>query len=151
MVRAPAGSGSLKVSRTFDSPRERIFEAWTNPDLLRQWWAPPGFKMGRAAIDLKEGGCFRIAMTAPDGSGVFAVGMLKTVRRPELLEFLWEWQGWDPGGEEAVAATRVAVEFHQRKTATEVLLTQTGFPSEEIASRHKLAWRECLDRIDQLI
>lgn len=151
MSRQPVGAGELQLRRCFDASRERVFSAWTEPKQLEQWWAPPGFRMGIADIDVRAGGCFRIGMIAPDGTRVFAVGMLEDVARPGLLVFLWEWEGWDPAGPEAMGITRVTVEFHERGAKTEVVLTQSGFPSEEVARLHEQGWRECLERIDRLV
>ncbi len=54
-------------SREFDAPREMVFEAWTNPDHLSQWWGPHGFSVPECRVDLNEGGTFYLEMEGPDG------------------------------------------------------------------------------------
>jgi uncharacterized protein YndB with AHSA1/START domain len=47
----------LRLSREFGAPRERVFEAWTNPEVLQQWWAAsPTMEGALAELDLREGG-----------------------------------------------------------------------------------------------
>src|SRR5215204_6352351 len=59
----------LRVSRRFDAPRERVFDAWTNPDVLRSWWAAgPDWKTPTAEVDARPGGSYRLSMEDPTGS-----------------------------------------------------------------------------------
>ncbi|TDF90098.1 SRPBCC family protein [Paenibacillus piri] len=54
-------------SRVFDAPRELIFEAWTKPDHLAQWWGPNGFKNTFHEFDLRPGGTWQFVMHGPNG------------------------------------------------------------------------------------
>lgn len=58
---------SLEVhaSRSFPVPVERAYAAWTEPDLVRQWWGPAGFTCPVARMDVREGGVSLLAMRAP--------------------------------------------------------------------------------------
>ena len=54
---APQTGISLKVTKTINAPRERVFAAWTQPELLHQWWsAHKSFSAPIAEVDLKVGG-----------------------------------------------------------------------------------------------
>jgi uncharacterized protein YndB with AHSA1/START domain len=53
--------------REFDAPRELVFEAWTNPKHLSQWWGPNGFTTTTSAFDMRPGGNWRFVMHGPDG------------------------------------------------------------------------------------
>jgi len=57
----------LKFTRLFDAPRELVFEAWTNPKHLVQWWGPGGFTTTIHEMDLRPGGTWRLTMRGPDG------------------------------------------------------------------------------------
>jgi uncharacterized protein YndB with AHSA1/START domain len=49
-------SEAFVSSRVFDAPRERVWKAWTEPERLKQWWGPKGFKVFSCKVDLRPGG-----------------------------------------------------------------------------------------------
>jgi uncharacterized protein YndB with AHSA1/START domain len=53
--------------RDFDVPRELVFEAWTNPKHLAQWWGPDGFTITTHPFDMRPKGIWRFVMHGPDG------------------------------------------------------------------------------------
>ena len=59
----------LTITRVFDAPREVVFEAWTDPDQVAQWFGPEGFDTPRehVAIDLRVGGRYDLTMVQRDG------------------------------------------------------------------------------------
>lgn len=75
------------IRRTFDAPRERVFEAWTNPEQLEQWWGPDGFTVPHCELDVRPDGTFSIDMEAPDGTIYPDEGVYHDVDEPERLEF----------------------------------------------------------------
>ena len=56
----------LLIERTLDAPPDRVFDAFTDPDQLKQWWWPNGFSCPAAEVDLRVGGRYRLAMEWPD-------------------------------------------------------------------------------------
>ena len=62
-----AGELDLVLERTLNAPRELVWRAWTDPELLKQWFAPKPYLISELEMDLKPGGIFRIRMTGPDG------------------------------------------------------------------------------------
>ena len=58
----------LTLTRVFDAPRELVFQAWTDPAHLKQWWGPQGFTTPACEVDLRVGGAWKIVMRFPDGS-----------------------------------------------------------------------------------
>jgi uncharacterized protein YndB with AHSA1/START domain len=61
-------SDALQIvsSRTFAYPQERVFQAWTDPQLLQAWWGPKGFTNTFHEHDLRPGGHWRFTMHGPD-------------------------------------------------------------------------------------
>ena len=47
---------TLRITRTFAAPRDKVFQAWTNPEKLKQWWGPPGYATPTGEVDLRVGG-----------------------------------------------------------------------------------------------
>ena len=57
----------MVITRIFDAPRALVWEAWTNPKYVMQWWGPKGFTAPVCKIDFRVGGKFLCCMRAPDG------------------------------------------------------------------------------------
>jgi len=64
----PGATGrEITMSRVFDAPRELVFRAWTDPELVAQWWGPDGFTNTIDEMDVRPGGTWRFVMHGPDG------------------------------------------------------------------------------------
>ncbi len=142
----------LKLSRLFDAPRERVFDAWTNPDVLREWWAAqPGWKGSGAEVELRPGGRYRLSMRDPSSNVEHTVaGEYREINRPERLAFTWSWEGNDPqmsGSEE----TLVTVEFREDGDGTEVVLTHSGFANDAIRGMHEQGWNGTFDSLERFL
>jgi uncharacterized protein YndB with AHSA1/START domain len=74
-------------SRTFDAPREAVFDAFRDPARLARWWGPQGFRNTFREFDLRPGGRWRFTMHAPDGADYENESVFVAVRPPELIEF----------------------------------------------------------------
>ena len=59
----------LTLTRVVRAPREVVFRAWTDPELLVQWWGPHGVSGAECEIDPRPGGVFRVVMVAGDELG----------------------------------------------------------------------------------
>jgi len=57
----------MVITRIFDAPRALVWEAWTNPKYVMQWWGPKGFTAPVCKIDFRVGGKFLFCMKSPDG------------------------------------------------------------------------------------
>jgi uncharacterized protein YndB with AHSA1/START domain len=77
-VTLPADDQILIV-REFDAPRELVFRAWTEPDLVRRWWHANRGEMTVCEIDLRPGGGWRYVMVTPDGTEVAFHGEYREV------------------------------------------------------------------------
>src|SRR5947207_2513630 len=93
----------LRIRRVIAADSERVFDAWTKPELLRQWWGPKGVRCIAAEIDLREGGAYRIGNELPDGAVVWISGEFELVDSPRRLVYSWR-VGDEP-------ASRVSVSF----------------------------------------
>jgi uncharacterized protein YndB with AHSA1/START domain len=58
----------IVVTRTFNGPAHLVFEAWTNPELLKRWWTPPSFGISFVSCeaDVRTGGAYRFVFRHPD-------------------------------------------------------------------------------------
>jgi len=143
----PGPETVLVLTRTFAAPREKVFRAWTDPEALKKWWAAgPGFTTTIVEVDLRVGGSYRLGMKPPDQEVAYVVGgTYREIQRPARLVYTWIWEGTD--GPE----TLVTVEFRDRGSLTEVVLTHEHFADATDRDRHAAGWNGCLDRLAQVI
>jgi uncharacterized protein YndB with AHSA1/START domain len=64
---ADTSDREIVISRVFDAPRELVWQAFTEPAHLLEWWGPRGFTTRTHRMDLKPGGEWRFVMIGPDG------------------------------------------------------------------------------------
>ena len=86
-----AGKGSdeeLVLTHVFDSPRELVFKAWTDPDHLKEWWGPKGFTWLRGTLDLKTGGLFHYGLRSPNGQTMWGRFVYWEIVAPSRLVFV---------------------------------------------------------------
>lgn len=134
---------ALSITRVLDAPRELVFEAWTNPDHIVQWWGPKGFTGTSCTVNMVEGGRWRTCMrNGEDGSEHWARGVYQEIVAPERLSFSFAWE--EPAGEPG-RDTLVTVTFADRDGKTEMTFRQAGFESVEERDNHRSGWQECFD------
>jgi len=142
----------LRLSRRFDAPREDVFDAWTNPEVLRRWWAAqPNWESPLAEVDLRPDGRYRLSMLDPESGTVHTVsGEYTEVDRPERIAFTWEWEG-NPEEMAGSAQTLVEVEFAEDGDGTQVVLTHSGFANAQIRDMHVHGWTGSLDNLERRV
>lgn len=79
------GEFDLMLTRRFKAPRKLVFEAWTNPQYLAQWWGPQGFTNPVCEIDPRPNGHLHIDMKGPDGKIYPCKGYVLEIQEPERL------------------------------------------------------------------
>ena len=75
----------IRMVRKFDAPAEMVFDVWTTPEHVRNWWGYPEHPMTECTIDLTIGGAYRYAAEVPDFGEVAFRGVFKEIDRPNLL------------------------------------------------------------------
>lgn len=150
MSEVDVDTGTVRVERTFEAPAEAVFDAWTNPEVLRRWWkANPAWSEPSAEIDLRVGGGYRLSMHDPDAGEVHTVfGEYREIARPERLVYSWTWEGTGPyaGHESLVAVTFNADDGGARTT---VVIEHTGLLDQTSCDAHERGWNGVLDSFDR--
>ena len=137
---------TLRLSRSFAAPREKVFRAWTDPEALKRWSAPGDHLVPLAEVDLTVGGRYRIHIQAPDGTLHRVTGVYRVVDPPQQLVYTWIWETSPTVGE-----TLVTVEFHDRGGRTEITLTHERLPDEQAQGQHEQGWTGCLDKLARIL
>ncbi len=137
----------LRLERLIAAPPERVFDLWTEPDLLVQWWGPEGYDVPAHALDVRPGGAWRTTMRSPEGKRVSVSGVYRVIDKPRRLVFTWAWDQDDGArGHE----TEVTVTFEAAPGGTRLKLVQQTFQSAEVRDNHDRGWSssfDCLARV----
>jgi uncharacterized protein YndB with AHSA1/START domain len=78
---------AIVTTRLIEAPRERIFEAFSDPDRLTRWWGPKGFTSTFREFDLRPGGVWRFVLHSPDGASYQNESVFVEVVKPERIVF----------------------------------------------------------------
>lgn len=135
----------LQQTRFIRAPREKVFDAFTDAAMLRQWHSPRGMNVTHSRCDARAGGEWQLAMQARDGTCLAVGGVYREVKRPERLAYSWAWQG--ENSPMAGLETLVEVDFVARDGGTELRLRHSGFPAPAASEAHAVGWRSTLNRL----
>ena len=77
----------IVITRTFDAPRELVWEAWTNPKHVVNWWGPNGFSTTIEKMELRVGGVWKHVMHGPDGTDYPNKSVFTEIVKPERIKY----------------------------------------------------------------
>jgi uncharacterized protein YndB with AHSA1/START domain len=131
------------VTRWFDAPARLVFEAWTNPELFRQWWVPKsmGMTLHACEMDVRTGGTYRLNF----GEGMDFFGRYIEVTPPSHIVWTNE-----EGGESGCVTT---VTFEENDGHTLLVMSEL-YPSKEALDAEggaADATHETFDQLDELL
>ena len=142
----------LSLTRVIDAPRALVWEAWTNPEHLKTWWAPAPITTPECELDVRPGGIFRTLMRGPDGAEYPGTGVFLEVVDQERIVFTDALEpGWWPAKEPFMTAiitmadeggsTRYTARVRHKDEADRARHEEMGF--------HE-GWGTCLDQLAAL-
>ena len=136
---------ALVVRRHMAVPRERVFEAWLDSESLAHWMRPGNFTHATVTVDPRVGGGFRIVMEGrTDGGDYEHRGEYLTIEPPSLLSFTWISNATDH------KPTVVTIEFHERGTGTELVLTHRRLGPKAVDA-HRKGWTDVVRLLDEAL
>ena len=93
----PTSDRELVLTRLIDAPREKVYRAWTEPELLKQWFAPNPYTTPKAELDVRPGGATFVVMRDPNGNEMPNRGVYLEVVKNERLVFTDAYtEAWQP-------------------------------------------------------
>jgi uncharacterized protein YndB with AHSA1/START domain len=143
----------LVLTRIIPAPREKLYRAWTEPELLKQWFAPAPYTTPVAELDVRPGGASLFVMRDPDGNDLPNPGMFLEVVPNERLVFTDAYTGdWQPSAkpfmtviltfEPAPGGTRYTARVRHWSADDRKLHEEMGF--------HE-GWGQCADQLEALV
>lgn len=96
---ASVAERELVITRIIDLPREKLYKAWTDAELLKQWFTPKPWTTPAAELDVRTGGSSKITMRSPDGDEFPNSGVYLEVVPNERIVFTDAYtKAWEPSG-----------------------------------------------------
>jgi uncharacterized protein YndB with AHSA1/START domain len=142
----------LVITRLIDAPREKLFRAWTEPELLKQWFAPQPLTTPVAELDVRSGGSNRIVMRTPQGNELPNRGVYLEVIKNERIVFTDAYtSAWEPSENPFLT---VVVTFEDeggktRYTARALHWTVADREAHEEMGFHQ-GWNQCTNQLATL-
>lgn len=148
----PGGDHELVLTRLIDVPREKLFRAWTDPELMKQWFAPRPYTVPHVETDVRSGGSSLIVMRSPDGKDMPLYGVYLEVVQNEKIVFTDAYtSAWVPSGKPFMTAI---VTFEDEGGKTRYTARVRHWSAEDKATHEKMGFHEgwglCADQLAAL-
>lgn len=138
----------LQIQKVIRAKRDKVFEAWTKPEIIKEWIAPGASTVPAIETDFKVGGSFRIEMKGEMGGKVYDVivcGVYTKIVPNECIAFTWAYE--DLERKASVGSTLVSIVLKDVDGGTELLLTHERFLSVEKRDGHHFGWLDSLEKL----
>jgi uncharacterized protein YndB with AHSA1/START domain len=137
--------GEIVIRRQIQATRQELFDAWTDPEGMREWMCPGNIASAEVQMDLRVGGQLVIVMRGRtelfEHRGEFTI-----IDRPSRLAFTWIAKSTD------FQPTLVTVEFFEvTATESELVLTHLEIPRKEVSDQYQGGWNQIVGRLEQSI
>jgi len=127
------GKHRIVARRRMPAPREIVYQAWIDPEGMREWMCPGDVVTAEATLDVRVGGSFRIIMKSTTQVHEH-IGIYQIVEPPAKLAFTWSAVE-NPG-----EITLVTVEFIAHGDESELVIIHERFTNPDLARRYENGW-----------
>lgn len=146
-------SHELTLTRLIDAPREKVYRAWTEPELMKEWFAPAPFTTPVIDVDVRPGGASYIVMRGPDGKDYPNRGVyLEVVENEKIVSTDAYTSAWVPAGKPFMTLVLTFEEEggKTRYTARALHWTAEDRKAHEDMGFHQ-GWSQCADQLEALV
>ncbi len=143
----------LVLTRLIDAPPQKLYRAWTEPELLKQWFAPKPYTTPNAELDVRPGGSSVIVMRSPDGKDMRLPGVyLEVVPNRRLVMTDAYVTAWEPSAKPYMT---VIVTFEEESGKTRYTARVRHWTKEDREAHEKMGFHEgwglCADQLTELV
>lgn len=146
----------LVITRIFDAPRERVWQAWSDSGQLKRWWGPKGFTAPTIKNDFREGGKYLYCMRSSEGEDFWSTGTYLEIIPNERIVATDSFA--DATGTVVPASyygmdddfpleLKITVTFEDQDGKTKLTLIHDGMPAGEMHEQAGVGWSESFDKL----
>lgn len=152
-VPASVSDRELVLTRIIDAPREKVYRAWTDPELLKQWFAPLPYTTPVAELDVRPGGSCLVVMRDPNGNDLPNPGVYLEVVENERLVLTDAFvRAWEPSGKPFMT---IILTFEDEGGRTRYTARVRHWTVEDRETHEKMGfhegWGQCADQLAALV
>jgi uncharacterized protein YndB with AHSA1/START domain len=140
----------IHIERVFDAPRERVFAAFTDPELIPQWWGPHGTTTTVDQMDVRPGGTWRFVGRDADGNEFAFRGVYREIDSPARLVQTFEFEGM-PGHVCLESAAFEDLGDGRTKVVNDVVFYRAEERDGMLDSGMEKGMNETFERLDELL
>jgi len=144
-----SGSQEIIITREFEAPRELVFKAYTEPELVKQWLGPKGYEMHIDKYDAQSGGEYRYIHTAEGEEYAFR-GVFHEVSAPETIIQTFEFEG-AKGHVSLETATFEALPGNRTRVTGSSIFQSIADRDMMLRSGMETGVREGYERLDEIL
>jgi len=147
---------TVTLTRVLKAPRALVWQAWTDPEMLKQWWGPEEFTNPVVKGDIKQGGVLNITMRGPKGSP-WDMDMPMVKRYREIVpgqKLVFENEPTGPNGERLIdALTTVTFSDHPDGTLMEMTTVAKALAPMAVGMLGGMeqGWSQSFDKLARLV
>ncbi|PHV12903.1 SRPBCC family protein [Chitinimonas sp. BJB300] len=143
----------LMLSRLINAPREKVFRAWTEPELLKQWFAPLPYTTPVALLDVRPGGSSLVVMRSPEGVELPNRGVYLEIVKNERIVFTDAYTAaWEPAEKPFMT---VVLTFEDMGGKTKYTARVRHWSVADCETHKKMGfyegWGQCADQLATLV
>jgi len=143
------GDRELVLTRLMDAPPDKVYRAWTEPELVKQWFAPAPWTIARAEMDVRPGGASLVVMRSPEGNEMPCPGVFLEVVPNRRLVFTDAYTGaWQPSAKPFMT---VIVTFEDEGGKTRYAARALHWTVDDREAHEKMGfhqgWGQCADQL----
>jgi len=150
----PTSDRELVLTRTIDAPRAKLFRAWTDPELLKQWFAPLPYTTPVAELDVRPGGANLVVMRSPEGNDMPNRGVYLEVVENERLVFTDAYtKAWEPSAKPFMTVILTFEDIGGGKTRYTARVLHWSVADREAHEKmgFHVGWGMCTDQLAALV
>ena len=144
MAKDATSQPSLTLKRRLKARPQEVFEAWTKPEKMTQWWGKSTCRDPIAQTDVKVGGRFRVQFWGEGGEHHSVSGVYREIEPNRLLVFSWAWQSTPE------RQSQVTVDLRPDGDGTILTLTHEQFFDQAACDDHRRGWTFALDNLEKV-
>lgn len=145
-------SKTVTITRLFDAPLALVWQAFTDPELLKQWWAPEHFDVPVCEVDLRPGGQMLLQMRSPDGQIMPMSAVYDEILPMQTLAFTSRAVEDEQGVPGLVGRNVLSFSAEAGKTRVELVASATCTPQWTMAlAGMEMGWSQSFDKLARVL